>query len=576
MRAVRGRHGIARVVPDGRVRDLRGSCSDNIDGMRTQARHQAVVDGKGRATRHVHAVGHARRREPHDHEIAQRNRETRSSYADCRSSSRRHQAARGSGNRQDGHRLRDVYLSRVVVGRIEHPDLSTVGDCIQGGGKKPARGGQRAGVGVVAVARKVGAEELGVGGGAKQQAGGKNKGAAETIVGLSWEFPLALIPIRSPHGERPGLTGVNQLSFGLRKALNWLARAGPVVWTTPRKGDRIYAPCRPARPSDHPGGQQHVPSRCSSCVAALAATLLMSATANAQIFRAYVASDGNDANPCTLPAPCRLLPAALAAVTDGGEIWMLDSANFNTATVTVGKSVTILAVPGAVGSVLAIGGPAISITTASPKVTLRNLVIVPLPGGGGTHGVSLQSASALVVEDCLIANHSGNGIDAVNGGALTVTRSTIRGNDRGVQSGGMRVSISDSKLIGNGYGVFGYGNGTGTTFSISDSVVSGGSVRNFCVRPHFRCAHLGHSQHGRRGEQLRTPKRRQRRHCHHYAQRQHPDRKRAGVVHQRRNDHHDGQQPCLLQHKRIHGSAHAGGTAMTGRGAPPCAELTFG
>ena len=52
---------------------------------------------------------------------------------------------------------------------------------------------------------------------------------------------------------------------------------------------------------------------------ALAATLLLSATAHAQLFRAYVASDGNDANPCTLPAPCRLLPAALGAVADGGK-----------------------------------------------------------------------------------------------------------------------------------------------------------------------------------------------------------------------------------------------------------------
>ena len=47
---------------------------------------------------------------------------------------------------------------------------------------------------------------------------------------------------------------------------------------------------------------------------ALAATLLLSATAQAQLFRAYLASDGNDANACTLAAPCRLLPAALTAV----------------------------------------------------------------------------------------------------------------------------------------------------------------------------------------------------------------------------------------------------------------------
>jgi len=49
--------------------------------------------------------------------------------------------------------------------------------------------------------------------------------------------------------------------------------------------------------------------------------------AHAQLFRAYLAIGGSDSNPGTLPAPCRLLPAALNAVADGGEVWMLDSAN---------------------------------------------------------------------------------------------------------------------------------------------------------------------------------------------------------------------------------------------------------
>ncbi len=92
-----------------------------------------------------------------------------------------------------------------------------------------------------------------------------------------------------------------------------------------------------------------------SALAFLAAVLL-SAAAHAQLFRAYLSSTGNDANPCTLPQPCRLLPAALTAVASGGEIWMLDSANYNSSTVTIGKSVSILAVPGAVGSVVASAG----------------------------------------------------------------------------------------------------------------------------------------------------------------------------------------------------------------------------
>jgi hypothetical protein len=40
-------------------------------------------------------------------------------------------------------------------------------------------------------------------------------------------------------------------------------------------------------------------------------TLFLSVTAEAQLFRAYLASDGSDANPCTLAAPagCCLPPS---------------------------------------------------------------------------------------------------------------------------------------------------------------------------------------------------------------------------------------------------------------------------
>src|SRR4051812_8876772 len=86
------------------------------------------------------------------------------------------------------------------------------------------------------------------------------------------------------------------------------------------------------------------------------ASALPPLAAHAQLFRAYIASFGADTNPCTVAAPCRLLPAAIAAVKDGGEIWLLDSANFNSGAVTINKNVSIQAVPGQVGSVVAFGG----------------------------------------------------------------------------------------------------------------------------------------------------------------------------------------------------------------------------
>ncbi len=214
---------------------------------------------------------------------------------------------------------------------------------------------------------------------------------------------------------------------------------------------------------------------------AIAATLFLSFAANAQIFRAYVASTGSDTNPCTLPAPCRLLPAALTAVADGGEIWMLDSANYNTATVTIGKSVSILAVPGAVGSVVAVGGPAISITAGGLTVALRNLVIVPLVGGAGTVGVSMTGASNLFIEDCLIANMSSDhGVYATGQGVLNITRTIIRNNfGRAVYlANGLSATISGTHMLQNGSGgVYVIGTtATTTTAAVSDSIISGGLV----------------------------------------------------------------------------------------------------
>ena len=211
---------------------------------------------------------------------------------------------------------------------------------------------------------------------------------------------------------------------------------------------------------------------------AVAAALCAGSSAQAQLFRAYLISTGNDANPCTLPAPCRLLPAALNAVASGGEIWMLDSANYNTGTVTIGKSVSILAVPGAVGSIVALnGGPAISITAPNLKVALRNVVIAPVAGAtAGTHGVQMTGASSLIIENSLFANLPGRGVSIVGNGTLKMSDTILRDNHGPaiyLQNGAL-ATISTSQLIGNFGGVNAYGTTATTTIaSISDSVISG-------------------------------------------------------------------------------------------------------
>ncbi|MBX3675041.1 MAG: right-handed parallel beta-helix repeat-containing protein [Burkholderiales bacterium] len=208
---------------------------------------------------------------------------------------------------------------------------------------------------------------------------------------------------------------------------------------------------------------------------AAALALAVSAPAEAQLFRAYLSTSGNDANPCTLPQPCRLLPAALAAVASGGEIWLLDSANYNTVTVQLTKSVTILAVPGSVGSVVASNGPAIRIATAGVDVTLRNLVMVPLPGAGGTNGIEVTAGSGVAVDGCLIANMPDSGIRATGDISVRVSGTSIR--NSGVYgiylSSGPRATVTGSALSGNAIGIYVLASAASstTTAEIADTTI---------------------------------------------------------------------------------------------------------
>jgi hypothetical protein len=210
-----------------------------------------------------------------------------------------------------------------------------------------------------------------------------------------------------------------------------------------------------------------------------AASMLCTTVQAAGLFRAYLSSAGSDSNPCTLPSPCRLLPAALAAVADGGEIWILDSANFNTTQVNITKSVTILAIPGAVGSVIATsGGDAININAAGVSVTLRNLVLVPIAGGGGVNGVVMSDGARLTVENGVIYNFSaGHGIRVTNSATVRIVNTLIRDNAFGIWlQGGVTADISGTKILGSGqFGIRVNGNvgGVTATAAVTDTVVTG-------------------------------------------------------------------------------------------------------
>ena len=182
----------------------------------------------------------------------------------------------------------------------------------------------------------------------------------------------------------------------------------------------------------------------STCIAlASVSALLFSGSAQALAFRAYLSASGNDGNPCTVAAPCRLLPAALAAVASGGEIWILDSANYNPGTVSITKSVSILAVPGAIGSFAAVsGGPALIITGVDVK--LRNVLIVSNVASPGTDGIQISGGSLEVTGSAISAPV--NGINATNA-AIRVYSTIFRDLDTAIQSfGSSTIDVANSRF----------------------------------------------------------------------------------------------------------------------------------
>jgi hypothetical protein len=100
--------------------------------------------------------------------------------------------------------------------------------------------------------------------------------------------------------------------------------------------------------------------------------LLAIATAAPAAQRTFVSGHGNDANDCSLDAPCRSFATAITRTDPKGEIVVLDSAGYGR--VTIDKSVAIIAPPGIHAGITASGGAnGVDIDGAAITVTLRGL-----------------------------------------------------------------------------------------------------------------------------------------------------------------------------------------------------------
>ena len=187
-----------------------------------------------------------------------------------------------------------------------------------------------------------------------------------------------------------------------------------------------------------------------------AAAALFAVGAGATVPRTFVASYGNDGNPCSRVAPCRSFAPALAQTADRGEIVVLDSAGYGG--VTIAQSVTGTAPAGVYAGIsVASLFPATGLTVDGTgiDVVLRGLVI---NGQGGYIGIDFVRGATLHVERCEITGMNSYGLAAhsADAGAEVIVRdTTIEGNGEGMYAtAGMTVVFSGVQVVRNaGYGL---------------------------------------------------------------------------------------------------------------------------
>jgi hypothetical protein len=192
--------------------------------------------------------------------------------------------------------------------------------------------------------------------------------------------------------------------------------------------------------------------------------------------RVFVASYGNDENPCTFGSPCKTFQQAVNVVDAGGEVTAIDSAGFGP--ISIGKSVTITSPPGVeAGIVPNAGNDAIDILAGpTDTIVLRGLTLQG--GGSGLFGINAVTGGNLEIVDCAIRGFRTAGIFADNQSAQmsvailnTLVADTPLGIQIGTNAGAMLVAMDGVKVNNNSNaGIFLSGNpGFALEVSIANS-----------------------------------------------------------------------------------------------------------
>ena len=196
-----------------------------------------------------------------------------------------------------------------------------------------------------------------------------------------------------------------------------------------------------------------------------------------QATRTWVSGVGDDVNPCSRTAPCKTLAGAISKTATGGEINILDPGGFGAVTIT--KSITIDG-GGIIGSILSSATNGIIVNAPGALVTIRNFSINGAGTTLGINGIRVMAVKKLNVENCVLSNFSGNGIDfnSTTVADIMVNNTTIQNTSIGISIVGPSSSIGSAGFtVIDGCHIQGIQNagvsiGSGTA-TVGNSVISG-------------------------------------------------------------------------------------------------------
>lgn len=209
---------------------------------------------------------------------------------------------------------------------------------------------------------------------------------------------------------------------------------------------------------------------------------LSTISAHATVLRAFVSSTGNDTNAatnCAQTAPCRTFAGALPVVTPGGELIALDTSGYGplTGASTIGKAITIAAVPGARAFVIVASG-AVGFTVGAGS---NDLIILRNINFNGTNASTtigvLLNTGKLVIDNCDFTQMTTAGLRVLSG-ITFVRNSSFTGNSgRGIYASTTgRVEAEQIVVSHNGTGITVDGNCNSTYVHVDSGSIVGNTL----------------------------------------------------------------------------------------------------